>query len=266
MVVQSYQWNAVDYAQSSSIQQQWARELLSKLKLRGDEKLLDIGSGDGKVTAEIARCLSSGSVIGIDNSEEMIALAKNKYPQDVFPNLSFEQNDASRLTFVNEFDVVFSNATLHWILDQRPVVRGILKSLKKNGKILLQMGGRGNAANVLAVFDTLMDENKWHGYFQDFTFPYGFYDAEEYHQWLQEAGFQEIRVELIPKNAVHTNRAAFEAWIRTTWLPYTQRVPVKERDEFITRIAERYIQRHPVDEHSRVSVPMMRLEVEAVKR
>jgi trans-aconitate methyltransferase len=266
MVVQSYQWNAVDYAQSSSIQQQWARELLIKLRLRGDERLLDIGSGDGKVTAEIARSLSNGSVIGVDNSEEMITLAKNKYLQDSFPNLRFQQCDASRLPYVNEFDVVFSNATLHWILDQRPVVQGIMKSLKQNGKILLQMGGRGNAADVLAEFDTVRVKNKWQAYFRDFTFPYGFYNAEEYRQWLQEAGFQEIRAELIPKNAVHANRTAFEAWIRTTWLPYTQRVPEKERSEFIALIADGYLQHHPVDEHGRVSVPMMRLEVEAVKR
>jgi len=266
MDVQPYEWNADDYAQSSSIQQQWARELLSKLKLRGDEKLLDVGSGDGKVTAEIALCLSNGSVFVIDNSEEMIALAKNKYPHDIFPNLSFQQNDASRLTFVNEFDVVFSNATLHWILDQYPVVQGILMSLKQNGKILLQMGGRGNAADVLVEFDKLKKANKWHGYFQEFIFPYGFYDAEEYHQWLQEAGFHKIRAELIPKNAIHANRTAFEAWIRTTWLPYTQRVPEEERGEFIAQIADGYLQHHPVDEHGRVSVPMMRLEVEAVKR
>ena len=266
MVVQSYQWNAVDYAQSSSIQQQWARELLIKLNLRGNETLLDIGSGDGKVTAEIAHCLSNGSVIGIDNSEEMIALTKNKYPQDRFPNMSFQQHDASRLTFINEFDVVFSNATLHWILNQRPVVQGIMKSLKQNGKILLQMGGRGNAADVLEEFDTFRKNNKWQVYFRDFTFPYGFYDAGEYRQWLQEAGFQEIRAELIPKNAVHANRTAFEAWIRTTWLPYTQRVPEKERGEFIALIADGYLQRHPADEFGRVSASMMRLEVEAVKR
>ena len=143
MNVQTYQWNAIDYAKSSSIQQQWARELISKLNLKGNEKLLDIGSGDGKVTAEIASYLSNGSVIGIDNSEAMITLAQSKYSTDAFPNLRFQQGDASRLTFENEFDVVFSNATLHWILDQRPVLQGIYKSLKHNGKILLQMGGRG---------------------------------------------------------------------------------------------------------------------------
>jgi trans-aconitate methyltransferase len=266
MSVQMYQWNAVDYAKSSYVQQQWARELIRKLKLRGNERILDIGSGDGKVTAEISGYLSDGSVTGIDNSEAMIALAQSKFSTDVFPNLRFQQGDASRLTFENEFNVVFSNATLHWILDQRPVLDGIYKSLKRNGKILLQMGGRGNAADVLAVFDKLIETNEWQGYFRGFTFPYGFYDAEEYCQWLCEAGFQEKRIEMIPKDAIHQDRAAFEAWIRTTWLPYTQRVPEEMRETFIARLANDYIQQHTVDESGMVHVNMMRLEVEAVKQ
>jgi len=266
MTVQTYQWNAIDYAKSSVIQQQWARELISKLKLKGNEKLLDIGSGDGKVTAEIAGCLSNGSVLGIDSSEAMIVLAQNNYSTDNFPNLRFQQGNASRLTFENEFNVVFSNATLHWILDQRPVLQGIYKSLTHGGKILLQMGGRGNAADVLAVFDTLIEINEWHDYFQGFTFPYGFYHAEEYRQWLCEAGFQENRIELIPKEAIHQDRTSFEAWIRTTWLPYTQRVPEEKRNTFITRLADEYLQQYSADENGRVHVHMMRLEVEAVKR
>jgi trans-aconitate 2-methyltransferase len=266
MTVQTYQWNAIDYAKSSGIQQQWARELISKLKLKGNEKLLDIGSGDGKVTAEIASCLPKGSVIGIDTSEAMIELAQNKFLADAYPNLRFQKGDASRLMFENEFDVVFSNATLHWIIDQHPVLQGIYKSLKFSGKILLQMGGRGNVADVLAIFDKLIETNEWRVYFQGFSFPYGFYTAEEYRKWLCETGFQENRIELIQKDAVHQDRTAFEAWIRTTWLPYTQRVPEEKRDAFIARLANDYLQQQSVDENGMVHVNMMRLEVEAVKR
>ena len=262
----SYQWNAVDYSKSSNVQQQWARELIEKLRLTGNEKLLDIGSGDGKVTAEIAGCLPHGSVVGLDSSEAMISLAQSRYSTHDFSNLQFQQGDASGLTFENEFDVVFSNATLHWILDQRPVLQGIYNSLKHKGKILLQMGGRGNAADVLAVFDTFKESNDWHKYFLGFAFPYGFYHAEEYRPWLYEAGFQEQRIELIPKDAIHQDRGSFEGWIRTTWLPYTQRVLEEKREIFIARLADDYIRRHSVDETGMVHVKMMRLEVEAVKR
>ena len=53
----NYVWNAEDYAKHSSSQYKWAKELIPKLKLMGSEALLDIGCGDGKVTATLAKCL-----------------------------------------------------------------------------------------------------------------------------------------------------------------------------------------------------------------
>lgn len=84
-----YRWNAQDYAQNSQAQQQWAKELMAGLQLTGLETVLDLGCGDGKVTAEIARIVDLGTVVGIDNSETMIALAKRRYPEQQHPNLSF---------------------------------------------------------------------------------------------------------------------------------------------------------------------------------
>jgi trans-aconitate 2-methyltransferase len=263
--MQTFQWNAVDYAKSSGVQQKWARELIRKLKLRDDETLLDIGSGDGKITAEIAAQLLKGYVVGIDSSEEMTKLSRSMYPPDAFTNLRFYNMDACDLKFENIFDVVFSNATLHWIFDHRPVLQGIYRSLKTGGRILLQMGGRGNAGDVMDVLKTMLQKEEWSGYFNGFSFSYGFYGPEEYRKWLDEAGLCTKRVELIPKDAEHNGRSGLESWIRTTWLPYTHRVPEEEREFFIKQLAGDYLQRHPADDKGIVHVKMVRLEVEAVK-
>ena len=74
-----YAWDAKDYAKNSQNQFQWAQELIPKLKLRGNESLLDIGCGDGRITAEIAKCLPDGKAIGIDNSAQMINLAQSNF-------------------------------------------------------------------------------------------------------------------------------------------------------------------------------------------
>ncbi|MGA3285992.1 MAG: methyltransferase domain-containing protein [Bacteroidota bacterium] len=263
--MQTYQWNAVDYAKSSSVQQQWARELIRKLNLKGNETLLDIGSGDGKVTAEIASLIPNGSVMGIDSSEEMIVLAQRMYPRDTFINLQFQREDANSLPFENEFDVVFSNATLHWIFDHRPVLRGIFTSLKQGGKILLQMGGKGGAAEVITLLEKQIAAREWCEYFQDYHFPYAFYGPSEYQEWLRESGLKEIRAELIEKDMAHPGRAGFELWIRTTWLPYTQRVPETKRNMFISELADAYLDQHVIDEAGKVHVHIMRLEIEALK-
>jgi trans-aconitate 2-methyltransferase len=261
----SYQWNAVDYAKSSAAQQQWARELIHKLELKGDETILDIGCGDGKVTAEIAAAVRNGSVLGIDSSEAMIALARSRHPAEAFPNLRFSMEDARSLSFHSRFDVVFSNATLHWIPEHPPVLRGIFNSLKHNGKVLLQMGGRGNAAEVLTAFEDLMNAEGWREYFAGFNFSYGFFGPDEYAGWLRDSGLKARRIEMIPKDMTYDERGGFEAWIRTTWLPHTQRVPEERRNAFICRVADKYLDRHPADSNGIIHIAMMRLEVEAFK-
>jgi trans-aconitate methyltransferase len=261
--MQTITWNAQDYARHSSQQQLWARELIAKLGLRGDERLLDIGSGDGKVTAEIAACLPRGAVLGIDSSEQMITLAQRTYPASAYPNLRFRQVDARSLPFNNEFDVVFSNATLHWVREQQPVVQGVARSLRPGGKLLLQMGGKGNAADILALLDDLMISPRWARWFAGFSFAYGFYGPDEYTPWLHAAGLIPRRVELIVKDMTHDGKLGLAGWIRTTWLPYTQRIPDEERDAFIAEIVEAYTRAHPLDAQGKVHVRMVRLEVEA---
>ena len=109
-------WNAVDYAKNSLAQLAWARELMEKLLLRGNESLLDIGCGDGKITAQLASA-TTGYVLGIDSSSGMIQIASEKFSDTNYPNLSFAQMDAADIQLSEKFDVAFSNAALHWIGD-----------------------------------------------------------------------------------------------------------------------------------------------------
>ncbi|HDN65855.1 MAG TPA: methyltransferase domain-containing protein [Methanosarcinales archaeon] len=258
-----YSWDAKDYHNSSAEQQKWARELISKLALLGGERVLDIGCGDGKVTAEVAQRLPDGSVLGIDRSEEMIRFARRNFPAKRFSNLAFEVMDAENMSFDGEFDVVFSNATLHWVIEHLPVLKGIKKSLKPSGKVSIQMGGRGNAAEVLEVLEKVLENERWNRYFTDSPTPYGFYGPEEYRIWLEKVGIAAMRVELIPKDMTHGGMEGLAAWIRTTWLPYTQKVPEELRGEFIGEIVDRYIEKHPPDDRGTIRIQMMRLEVEA---
>ncbi len=263
-----YRWNARDYAQHSDSQKKWGKELVDKLHLSGDECLLDIGCGDGKLTAEIAEKLPRGAVIGIDSSPEMITLANTRYPHERFANLRFLAMDARRIGFSMEFDVVFSNAALHWVIDQRPVLQGIHGALKPGGRLLIQMGGRGNAAAVVSVIEQVMAEERWRHCFENFSFPYGFYGPEEYRPWLTAAGFDDecIRLSLTPRDMVHRDVEKFKGWIRTTWLPYLQRVPPGQRERFIDTVTEKYLEGFPPDGAGRIHVLMQRLEVRALRR
>ena len=265
MSERNYKWDAADYAQHSNEQFKWASELAEKLHLRGNETVLDIGCGDGKVTAAIAARLPNGRIVGIDSSPEMIELAVRHKAEAGWPHLMFELLDVRDMEYVEWFDVAFSNAVLHWIKEHLQMLQRVRNALKKGGSLLFQMGGRGNAREIVRVLDELMKTTKWSPFFSDFTFPYGFYGVDEYERWIAEAGFKIRRGELIPKDMKHKGKDGFAGWIRSTWLPYLSRVPEQMKEEFIEDILEAYLVRHPPDEEGLVHVDMVRLEVEAFK-
>jgi len=161
--------------------------------------------------------------------------------------------------------VAFSNAALHWVKDQRRVLIRVAKALRPGGRIQFQMGGAGNARLVLAVLDKLVVQERWQQWFTGFDFPYGFYHPRDYDAWLREAGLTSLRNELVPKDMIHNGPEGLAGWIRTTWLPYIDRLPQVEREPFIQALCDEYIERHPPDDAGQVHVPMVRLEVEAVR-
>ena len=89
--MKNYKWDAREYEKHSQGQLKWARELIEKISLKGTENVLDLGCGDGKVTADISKIVSEGSIIGVDNSAEMIKLAKDRHSEAIYPNLSFQE-------------------------------------------------------------------------------------------------------------------------------------------------------------------------------
>jgi trans-aconitate 2-methyltransferase len=258
-------WNAADYAANSVVQQTWARELMARLQLRGDEHILDVGCGDGKVTAEIARALPGGSATGVDASAEMIAFAQKTFPARKNPNLRFLVMDARKIKFTRQFDLLFSNAAWHWVDDHQAILRGAASVLKPAGRLVVSCGGKGNAHDVFLALRPEIRLKRWRQFFRRIPKPYYFYSPADYEKWLPRSGFMALAVRLVPKDAAYTGRENFAAWLRTTWLPYIQRVPEPAREEFIAAVAERYLAKHPPDADGKVHVRMVRLEIEAQK-
>ena len=261
----SYQWDADEYLRHSGQQAVWAYGLLEQFHLSGDEVVLDIGCGDGKVTAAIAEKLTSGRVVGIDSSPDMIRLARERFENSSCPNVTFMNIDVRDMAFEDQFDAAFSNAALHWVKNHRQFLPLVQKALKPGGRTLFQMGGKNNAWEIIAVLGEIMAEPRWNSFFTGFEFPYGFHGPDEYRVWLQEAGLIPRRVELVHKDNQQQGAEGLAGWIRSTWLPYLEPVQPDLREDFITEIVDRYVRKHGVDEDGIVHVEMIRLEVEADK-
>jgi trans-aconitate 2-methyltransferase len=142
-------WNSELYQSSHSFVWQYGRDLLVLLNAKPGERILDVGCGTGQLTADITQF--GAEVVGIDYSPEMIGTARRN-----FPHVRFEVADVTALTFADEFDVVLSNAALHWVRDQPSAIASIARALKTGGRLVLEMGGRGNLHHLLqAIYEAM---------------------------------------------------------------------------------------------------------------
>lgn len=195
----------------------------------------------------------------------MIEFSRKAFPPGNALNLTFQIMDARQIRFEKPFDLVFSNAALHWVSDHREFLRRAAACLRSGGRLLVSCGGKGNAQDIFVALRPVMRLQRWREFFRKMETPYFFYAPEDYEQWLPNCGFKACRVQLAPKDATYDGREGFAAVLRTTWLPYTQRLPEQFREEFIAAIAERYVAEHPPDAAGRVHVRMVRMEIDAVR-
>src|SRR5438105_1029593 len=153
-------WNASVYHQLSAPQQAWGRRVLARLPLGGHERVLDLGCGTGHLSAALAARLPAGRVVAMDVSASMIETAA-AWLRDHAPDASLVRASGIRLPFRSAFDVVFSAATFHWILDHERLFREIRTALRPGGRLEAQCGGGPNLAGLLAHAHDLMRDPRY---------------------------------------------------------------------------------------------------------
>jgi len=261
-----YSWNVEDYCNNSIYQKKWALDFInSKIRFKGNERVLDIGCGDGSISAIISSKLSNGSLLCIDSSKEMISYAHNRFLRKEYSNLFFQIGDARHLNFYNEFDIVVSFACFHWISDQVSLLKTVKRSMKPQGKLFIQIGGMGNESDLINTANKVIKTIKWVKYFNNFSYKWGFFSDNEYIAFLKKAGLKINNVELVPKKMVYKNKEGLKSWIRTTWQPYLERVPDNLQSQFINDVASNYVAKFPNDIDDSIIIKMSRLEVSAEK-
>jgi trans-aconitate methyltransferase len=233
-------WQASDYSRQSSLQQAMANEQLALLALDGHQSILDVGCGDGKITAEIAARAPAATVLGVDPSRDMIAFASTHFGPPAHGNLRFEVADARRLPYEEQFDLVVSFNALHWVPDQAAALRSIRKALQPQGRAILRFVPNGPRQSLEDVIELIRQRPEWSHHFPGFQTPYIHFHPEQYQALAEECGFRVESLRVVDKAWDFKTRAAFVAFCRATFVEWTRCLPEDQWEAFITEVLDAY--------------------------
>ena len=232
------EWNASEYARISSLQAAMAEEVLGLLDLKGTERVLDVGCGNGKTTAAIAARVPQGAVTGVDASADMIAFAATH--SGLHPNLQFAVADARHLPYQDEFDLVVSFNALHWIPEQDQALNSIRSAVKRGGLAQLRLVPKGQRKSLEDVLEEARLSPRWSGYFKSFHDPYLHLTPEQYGDLAERSGFVVRHTHVAAKAWDFQSRSAFLAFGGVTFVEWTQHLPEADRVAFAADVLDRY--------------------------
>ena len=234
------EWLASDYNRQSSLQQAMADEQLQHLALRGDERILDVGCGDGKISAAIAQRVPAGSVLGVDPSRDMIAFASSHFGPPGYANLRFAVADVRSLPYRHEFDLVVSFNALHWVREQDAALRSIRDVLMPDGQAVLRFVSEGPRKALEDVIEEVRRQERWAASFTDFETPYVHFTPDEYRALAAGNELDVLRLNVADKAWDFKTREGFVAFARATFVAWTRRLPESEWPAFITDVLNHY--------------------------
>lgn len=238
-------WNASEYNKHSIIQSEAAIKLLNTLPLADCTNILDIGCGDGKLTALIAeKTLYRSNVTGIDKSHNMIVFATSSFASNsTYNNLQFRQQDAKDLSEKNKFDLVFSSFALQWVPNLQSCLKKIKRSLRRGG-IFAATIPCSISLELQTAIDQITNEERWNRFFQSkFDMP-NFYSAPELTKLLIESQFHVDICKLETQCHHFQDALDFKNYIRQ-WLPHLQLLSEVCIDDFLDAIIAAYLQLIP---------------------
>jgi trans-aconitate methyltransferase len=189
------------------------------------ERILDLGCGPGQLTGKIAA--AGADVIGLDASPDMIGQARQN-----FPRLQFRLQDATAMRWQDEFDAVFSNAALHWILDAAAVTKNIARALKPGGRLVAEFGGHGNIRQIVTTIEGALQKHTGNVPPPRTYFP----SIPEYAALLDAAGLEVQFAHLYDRPTPLEGDRGMENWIRQFKWYYFEALPAEQRTAVLTDV------------------------------
>ncbi|MEL6196767.1 MAG: methyltransferase domain-containing protein [Pseudomonadota bacterium] len=216
-------WSASAYARDARFVADLATAVLDLLGPVDGRDVLDLGCGDGAMTAALA--VRGARVTGLDASADMVAATRARGHAAV-------QGDGQALSYDAAFDAVFSNAAIHWMVDQQAVLDGVARALRPGGMFVAEQGGQGNVAAIRTALIAVLARD--HGIETQLDEIWAFPSPTEQRARLERAGFEVEQITLIPRPT--RVEAGMEAWLATLAAPVLAKVAPERRHGLIEAV------------------------------
>jgi trans-aconitate 2-methyltransferase len=226
-------WDAATYDRVSDVQVEWAREVLDRLPLRGDETVLDAGCGSGRVTAMLLERLPHGHVVAVDAAPSMVEVARQALPED---RATVILSDLLELGLDEPVDAVFSNAVFHWVPDHERLYERLAAAMKPGAPLVVQYGGEGNVARFTEVAFAVAEREPYAAHALAETRGWNFTAPGYARGVLHRAGFTAVEAWLEPRPM---RPAEPRDYIRSVCLsPFLERLPAELHDRYVDEVAD----------------------------
>jgi trans-aconitate 2-methyltransferase len=220
------EWNAESYHRVSGPQTAWGRRVLSRLKVGGDERVIDAGCGTGRLTAELMRMVPQGRLVAIDRSWNMLLTARANLRPEFGTRISYVRVELPLMPFMAWADVVFSTATFHWVRDHATLFREILQSLRPGGRLFAQCGGGPNLVAARRLAEDVMRREPFAAHFHDWAGMWEYSTAELAAERLHAAGFVDVATSLEPAPTTLADEASYREFVTTViYNTHLERLP-----------------------------------------
>lgn len=230
----NHYWDARTYDNvSSNVQLQWGRKLLEKRRWIGNEIVMDAGAGSGNLTRILADKVPTGQVYAVDADSNMVQQAKSNLSG--WKNVQVIHSSMDKVNLPTKVDIIFSNAALHWILNQQDLFSHFWELLKPNGELLIEYGGYGNVERLLSVIFKIMKSDQFKEHFVDWKQSWYFPKEDETERLLRKARFRDIEVNLSIRTTPFSDRESFAFFVKTVIMkPFLGYLPdAKKKEQFL---------------------------------
>jgi len=234
------EWNSSEYHRLSQPQVSWGKKVLARLKLRGDELVLDAGAGTGRLTADLLQALPNGRVVALDVSQNMARSAREYLRPKFGEKAQVVTADLLDLPFTAAFDGIVSTAAFHWVLDHDRLFRGLFDSLRIGGWLQAQCGGGPNLARLKTRMQVLAESPKFAPFLADFPSPWLYQNAEAAAVTLQRAGFVDVQTSLEAAPTFLDDRRHYFEFVKTVIVrTHLERLPGEDlREQYVSDLAD----------------------------